>query len=74
MTTEPAAGPVTGQAPAGRTGPATRRTRAVVLAAVLALGGKKNLQKVGPPERTLETVKDDLAWAKHPTQVPARRV
>lgn len=45
----------------------------LLAAAVLALGGKKNLQKVGPPERTIESVKDDVAWAKHPTQAPARR-
>ncbi|MCW2777179.1 MAG: hypothetical protein JWN17_904 [Frankiales bacterium] len=45
----------------------------VLAAAVLALGGKKNLQKVGPPEKTLETVRDDIAFAKHPTQAPARR-
>lgn len=40
-------------------------------AAVLALSGRKKLQQVGPPERTIETVKDDVAWAKHPTQKPA---
>lgn len=39
-------------------------------AAVLALSGRKSLRKVGPPERTIETVKDDIAWAKHPTQTP----
>ncbi|MCU1692437.1 MAG: hypothetical protein JWM64_1528 [Frankiales bacterium] len=44
----------------------------LVAAAVLALGGKKNLSKVGPPERTISTVKDDVAWAKHPTQAPVR--
>ncbi len=37
-------------------------------AAVLALSGKKQLAKVGPPEKTIESVKDDLAWAKHPTR------
>jgi len=42
-------------------------------AAVLALTGKKNLQKVGPPEKTIETVKDDVAWAKHPTKAPGGR-
>ena len=44
----------------------------LVVAAVLALGGKKNLQKVGPPERTIATVKDGVAWAKHPTQTSRR--
>ncbi len=42
-----------------------------IAAAVLALTGKKNLQKVGPPEKTIETVKDDIAWAKNPTQSPS---
>ena len=44
-----------------------------ILAAVLALTGKKKMSKVGPPEKTMETVKDDIAWAKHPTQPPNRR-
>jgi hypothetical protein len=42
----------------------------LVVAAVAALLGKKSLTKVGPPERTISTVKDDIAWAKHPTQSP----
>jgi len=40
----------------------------LVAAAVLALGGKKALAQVGPPEKTIETLKDDAAWAKHPTR------
>lgn len=40
----------------------------LVLAAVLALTGKKQVSQVGPPEKTIETVKDDVAWAKHPTR------
>ena len=40
----------------------------VLAAGVLALLGKKNLAKVGPPEKTIETVKDDVEWAKHPTR------
>ena len=40
----------------------------LVLAAVLALTGKKQLAQVGPPERTIETLKDDAEWAKHPTR------
>ena len=40
----------------------------LLAAAVLALGGKKAVSQVGPPEKTIETVKDDVAWAKHPTQ------
>lgn len=44
----------------------------LVAAGVALLVGKKSLGKVGPPERTIETVKDDLAWAKKPTQAPPR--
>lgn len=39
-------------------------------AAVLALKGKKSMQAMGKPERTIKTVKDDLAWARHPTRTP----
>jgi len=45
----------------------------LILAALLALTGKKSLTKVGPPEKTIESLKDDAAWAKHPTVAPARR-
>ena len=37
------------------------------LFAVLGLG---KVVKVGPPQRTIRTVKDDIAWAKHPTVAP----
>ena len=40
----------------------------LVAAAVLALTGKKKISEVGAPEKTIETVKDDIAWAKNPTQ------
>lgn len=40
----------------------------LLLAGVLALTGKKQLSQVGPPEKTIETLKDDAAWAKHPTR------
>ncbi|MGB8651692.1 MAG: phage holin family protein [Mycobacteriales bacterium] len=40
----------------------------LLLAAVLALTGKRSLSRVGPPEKTVETVRDDLTWARHPTQ------
>ncbi len=36
-------------------------------AGVLAVLGKGQISQVGPPEKTIETVKDDIAWAKHPT-------
>jgi Putative Actinobacterial Holin-X, holin superfamily III len=40
----------------------------LVVAGVLALLGKKQISKVGPPAKTIATVKDDVAWAKHPTR------
>jgi hypothetical protein len=40
-----------------------------VLAGVLALTGKKSLSKMSPPTKTIETLKDDAAWAKHPTRI-----
>jgi uncharacterized membrane protein YdfJ with MMPL/SSD domain len=42
----------------------------LVVAAVLALTGKGRLGRLGPPRRTIATVKDDVAWAKHPTRAP----
>ncbi len=40
----------------------------LLAAGLLALLGKKNLAKVGKPEKTLATVKDDIAWAKDLTR------
>jgi hypothetical protein len=37
-----------------------------LLAGGLGLAGFKSVTKVGPPRRTITTVKDDLAWVKHP--------
>ncbi len=45
----------------------------LIVAGVAALIGKKSIAKVGPPEKTIETVKDDVAFAKHPTIAPTRR-
>jgi hypothetical protein len=39
-------------------------------AALFGLLGIGKVQKVGPPQRTIRTVKDDIAWAKHPTVAP----
>jgi Flp pilus assembly protein TadB len=39
----------------------------LLVALVLALVGRRQLRKVRKPERTLETVKDTAAWARHPT-------
>jgi hypothetical protein len=44
-----------------------------LVAGVLALTGKKKIGQVGPPEKTIETVKDDIEWAKKPTTPPSRR-
>jgi F0F1-type ATP synthase assembly protein I len=42
------------------------------IAGALALKGKKELQEVNPaPEQTIETVKEDVQWAK--TQKPSAR-
>ncbi|MGF1663103.1 MAG: phage holin family protein [Kineosporiaceae bacterium] len=40
------------------------------VAAVLALAGRNLLKKAVPPtpEQTIETVKEDVQWAKHPTR------
>jgi len=42
----------------------------LVLAGLLALFGASRLKRVKPPERTIQTVKDDVAWIKHPTVAP----
>lgn len=42
----------------------------LVLAGLLALFGASRLKRIKPPERTLKTVKDDVAWIKHPTRTP----
>ena len=40
----------------------------LLAAVVLALTGKKQLSQVGPPAKTIETLKDDAAWVRHPTR------
>jgi hypothetical protein len=49
----------------------------LIVGGVYALGaglfgalGMGKVVKVGPPQRTIRTVKDDIAWAKHPTVAP----
>jgi uncharacterized membrane protein YqjE len=43
------------------------------VAAVLAMSGKKALQAATPPApQTVETVKEDIQWAKNPTKSAAR--
>jgi hypothetical protein len=39
-----------------------------VVAAVLAVRGRDQLRRVNPtPERTVQTLKEDARWARHPT-------
>jgi uncharacterized membrane protein YqjE len=40
------------------------------IAAVLYLTGKQRVEEAGPakPEKTIETLKEDVEWAKHPTR------
>jgi hypothetical protein len=40
-----------------------------VLAAILGVLGVGRVKSVGPPERTQRTVKESLAWAKHPRRL-----
>lgn len=42
----------------------------LLLSTLLALFGLSRLRRVKPPQRTLKTVKDDVAWIKHPTVAP----
>ena len=45
----------------------------LIAAGILALTGKKKISAMSPPaEKTIETVKDDIEWAKHPTKAPTR--
>jgi hypothetical protein len=41
-----------------------------MLAGLLGLLGLGKVVRVKGPQRTIRTVKDDIAWAKHPTTVP----
>ena len=43
----------------------------LLIAGVLALIGRSQLKKVRKPERTMETVKETAAWARHPTSSDA---
>lgn len=42
----------------------------VIVAVVLAVLGIGVVKKVGPPKRTMTSVKADLAWVKHPRRAP----
>jgi hypothetical protein len=45
-----------------------------VVAGVLALVGREKLREMGKPvpEKTVESVKEDIEWLKHPTRSEAR--
>lgn len=43
----------------------------VILASVAGLVGLRIVKKVKAPQRTIQTTKDTVAWAKKPTRVPA---
>jgi uncharacterized membrane protein YdfJ with MMPL/SSD domain len=45
----------------------------LLVAALAALLGVRSFKRMAPPARTLETLKDDAAWAKHPTVTPTRK-
>jgi len=39
------------------------------IAGAMFIGGRAKLKEVTPvPERTVQTIKDDVEWAKHPTK------
>lgn len=42
----------------------------LIIAGIAALIGLRNLKKVSAPQRTIQTLKDDIAWIKKPTQAP----
>jgi hypothetical protein len=46
----------------------------LVVAAMLGMFAVTRFKKLGPPARTVQTVKDDVAWIKHPTIAPERPV
>jgi uncharacterized membrane protein YqjE len=45
-----------------------------VIAGVLYVTGKQRVDEAGPakPEQTIETLKEDMEWAKHPTRSAKR--
>jgi hypothetical protein len=46
----------------------------LIVAGLLALFAVGRLKKVGPPKRAIQTVKDDVAWIKHPTVAPTTKI
>ena len=46
----------------------------LLIAGLLSMFGIGRLKRVGPPKRAIQTVKDDVAWIKHPTVAPTPKV
>ena len=46
----------------------------LLIAGIFALFARNRLARLSPPARTLRTVKDDVAWIKHPTVAPTTQV
>lgn len=45
----------------------------LVVAGMLGLFAKNRLSKLSPPTRTVQTVRDDVAWLRHPTAGTTRQ-
>jgi hypothetical protein len=46
----------------------------LIVAGLLGLFAVGRLKRVGPPKRAIQTVKDDVAWIKHPTVAPTTKI
>ncbi len=45
----------------------------LILAGIVAAIALRSMKQVKAPERTIETTRDTIAWAKHPTQQPTQQ-
>ncbi|WP_041939920.1 MULTISPECIES: phage holin family protein [Frankia] len=43
----------------------------LVIAGLLALFAIRRFRRLSPPERTIQTVRDDISWLRNPTGTPA---
>ncbi|KJE24427.1 Protein of unknown function (DUF1469) [Frankia torreyi] len=43
----------------------------LVVAGLLALFAIRRFRRLSPPERTIQTVRDDISWLRNPTATPA---
>ncbi|HLZ38243.1 MAG TPA: phage holin family protein [Mycobacteriales bacterium] len=46
----------------------------LLVAGLFALVALRTVKRIEPPHRTIKTVKDDIAWLKHPTAPPAEEL